>query len=317
MLLHQKGKIRILCLLLRIFIAVSVHSDDPVRILIHHDAVWVHAERAHLILEFLRAVHDLALIELIRQMGEDDRRELHAHADVHAVGFRRDIQPPADLLHPLAPAAPHGDNAPAALIRPVLCDDPVSAVHPFHIVYMAVEPEIHLSLQLIKQIFQHDIIDIRPEMTHRCIQEFQLILHAQLLKLCARGRVHFRALAAVRYIDLIHIAHQLNGSILADILVQCAAEVIGNIIFPVREGARSSETAHDRAGLTSDAAFYFLPVDRTFSLLQRIPRLKYSHPDPGGFLHQLIRRKDPSRTCADDDHIISFHSLCPFPHFFS
>ena len=86
---HQEGKVRVVRLLCRILIAVAVDGDNAVGILIDHDAPGIHAEGAHPVLELLGPVDDLALIELIRQVGKQLRRKLHPDADVHAVRLGR------------------------------------------------------------------------------------------------------------------------------------------------------------------------------------------------------------------------------------
>ena len=82
---HQKRKVRVRRLLTLILIAVSVHSDNAVCVLIDHNSVWVHTKRAHPVLKLFRAVNNLALIKLIGQMRKDHRRKLHPYADVHTI----------------------------------------------------------------------------------------------------------------------------------------------------------------------------------------------------------------------------------------
>ena len=101
MLADQQRKVGILRLFGRILKAVAVDGDDTVGVLIDDDAVGVHAEGADVVLEFLGAVHDLALVQFIGQMGEDDRGQLHAHADIDAVGLGVDVELLTDLFHPL------------------------------------------------------------------------------------------------------------------------------------------------------------------------------------------------------------------------
>ena len=64
MLRYKERKVSILRLELWIIIAVSVNSNDTVRILSNYITIRIHAERSHLIFELLRAVNDLTLIEL-------------------------------------------------------------------------------------------------------------------------------------------------------------------------------------------------------------------------------------------------------------
>ena len=125
-----------------------------------------------------------------------------------------------------------------------------------------------LFLQFIVQVFQYLEINIRAKMAHRSIQKMQVILQAQSLKLRICGGIQFCFIAAVRYIDAVHILHQFYRLLLADILIERPAEFICNIVFSVGKSACSAETVHDRTGFAADAAFYLIAVDRTFPLIQ-------------------------------------------------
>ena len=50
-----------------------------------------------------------------------------------------------------------------------------------------VEKEIHSVFQLRKKLLQHNIIHIRAKVSDRSIQQMQVILDANLLKLCIAG----------------------------------------------------------------------------------------------------------------------------------
>ena len=52
--------------------------------------------------------------------------------------------------------------------------------------------------------------------------------------------------------------------------IKCTAEVIGNIVFTIREGTGTAETAHDRTGFAFNTGFYFLAIDGTMTFVQRI-----------------------------------------------
>ena len=108
-------------------------------------------------------------------------------------------------------------------------------------------------------------------------------------------------------IDLINIIHQINCLFTADMLVQRTAEIIRNVVFSIGESACSAKSTHDRTGRTFDTGFHLLAVNRTTALLQRIARLKNRYLKPRTLFHQLIRRKNATRTCADDNDII-FHT---------
>ena len=90
MLCHQQGKVGVFGLAGGILVAVTVHCDDAVGIFIHYGALGVHAEGAHLIAVFLRAVNDLAFIQLIGQVGKDLCRQLHPHPQIDPIGVSRD-----------------------------------------------------------------------------------------------------------------------------------------------------------------------------------------------------------------------------------
>ena len=71
--------------------AVPVYGDDPVGVLIDNDAPRVHAEGAHMILIFLCAVYDFALVQFVGNMGENFRGQFNPYPQIHAVGFRMDL----------------------------------------------------------------------------------------------------------------------------------------------------------------------------------------------------------------------------------
>ena len=77
MLGYKQCEIGIFGLFGRIFVAVSVYGHDAVCIFTYHDAIWIHAERTHIVLELFCAVNNLALVKLIGQMGKDHSRKLH------------------------------------------------------------------------------------------------------------------------------------------------------------------------------------------------------------------------------------------------
>ena len=126
MLGYQQRKVGALGLLCRVLVAVSVYGYDTVGILIYDNASRVHAEGTHVVLELLGPIYDLALVELIGQMGKNHRRELHAHAEIDAVGHRLDVHFLTDFLHPLAAAAADGNDALRAVIFLVLGKNPVT-----------------------------------------------------------------------------------------------------------------------------------------------------------------------------------------------
>ena len=82
---NKQREVGVLGLFGRILKAVTVDGDDTVGVLIDDDSVGIHAEGADVVLEFFGAVDDLALVQLVGQMGEDDGGQLDADADIDAV----------------------------------------------------------------------------------------------------------------------------------------------------------------------------------------------------------------------------------------
>ena len=149
-------------------------------------------------------------------------------------------------------------------------------------------------------------------MTHRRIQEIQLVLQAELFEMRARCRVHPRALPAVFHIDLIHILHQPDRLSLADIFIECPAKIICDIVLAVRKGARAAKSAHDRAALALDTAFHLVAVDRAVPPVKRMPCLKDRDLQIALPLDHLIRREDPPWSCPYYDHIVTHTSYLAF-----
>lgn len=85
MLRNKKSKVRVFSLLVCSLVAVSVYCYDAVCIFIYHDAMRIHAEGTHIILKKLCSVYNLALIQLICQMRENQGRKLNTHTDIHTV----------------------------------------------------------------------------------------------------------------------------------------------------------------------------------------------------------------------------------------
>ena len=170
MLGNQQRKIGVLRLQGRVFIAVAVHGNDAVRVFVHHRSARVHAEGAHQILVFFGFVDDLAFIHLVGDMAEHRGRQLHAHADIHPVRFRRDAEAPADALHPARPAAPHRGNADRACKLTLRRGQHIPRIRLADLPHRAAEEKIHLALQFLIERGQHLVVDVRAKMAHRRVQ---------------------------------------------------------------------------------------------------------------------------------------------------
>ena len=136
------------------------------------------------------------------------------------------------------------------------------------------------------------------------VQQVQLMLDTELLKLGPGGGIELGALAAVAHIDVIHIAHQLQSLLLADMLVKRAAEIIGDVILTIGKGACAAEAAHNGAALALDAGFNLITVNRTVALFQAVARFNDSNTQRGIPLYQLVGGKNTAGACADYNDII-------------
>ena len=150
-------------------------------------------------------------------------------------------------------------------------------------------------------------------MAHLGVQKMQAVFQAGTLDFRIGRGVELGTLSPVDQVDLIHIFHQVDGLLLAHILIQGAAELIGDIVFSVGKGARAAEAAHDRAGGAFDAGLDLLAVNGAFPALKRIAQLEHTDFQPPVRLGQLISAEYSSGACAHDDHII-IHSSYSFLH---
>ena len=305
-LVHQQGKVRVFGVLALVLIAVAVDGHDAVGVLVDDNAVRIHAERAHQILELLGAVDDLALVQFVRQLGEDLGRQLDAHADVHAVRVRGDAQTFTDGFHPLAAAAADGDHAFAAFKALLAGGDAVALVCLLHRRDGRVEVEVDLFLQLVVDILQHDIVDVRAEVTHLGVEKVQPVLEAFLFQLGVGRGVQLRPLAAVGKVDAVHIAHQLQRLALADMLEKRAAELVGDVVLAVGERASAAEAAHNAADRALDTVLDGLAVDGAFSLVKGTAELDDRDLQTLFGVCQLIGRKNAAGAGADHNNIV-FH----------
>ena len=151
-------------------------------------------------------------------------------------------------------------------------------------------------------------------MADRRFEQGQLILHADLLELRPGCRVHMCTASPVGRVDPVNIVHEFQRLLPADVPVKSAAEIICDIVLPVRKCTGSSESVHYGTDPAADTGLDFLPVDRTFALLQLMPCLEHSDTKIRAEMPELPGRKDASRPGSDDHHIIFFSIFHKFPH---
>ena len=149
-------------------------------------------------------------------------------------------------------------------------------------------------------------------MADRRLQQMQVVLQAQLFDLGIGGGVELRARRAVLQVNLVYILHQLDGFIFANMLVQGAAELVRDIIFPIGKRASAAEAVHDGAGLAVDAGLDLLAVDGTFPLVQRIACLENGHAQVFAGVGQLVGGVNAAGASADDNDVV-IHMCSFFP----
>ena len=312
MFLHKKRKVCILCLLRRIFIAMSVYCNNSVCILIYNDSIRIHTKCSDFIFKLLCSVDDLTFIQFICKVWENNCRKLHTDSDIYTVGFCCDVKILTHFLHPFASTSSYRNDTFLTLIYTIFCDHTISTVNRFHIIYMAVKTELYRIFQLCIKIFKNNIVDICSKMADRCIQKIQLILHTEFLNMCSWCRIHFCTLTTEFHIDFINIIHQIDCCFFSNVLIQCSTKIVRDIVFSIWKCSCSAESTHNRACLAVHAALNLLSVDWAFSLLQWISGLKNRHLQFRCFLCQLVSCKDSPRSCTDNNYIIIAHIFFSF-----
>ncbi len=240
-------------------------------------------------------------------MREHLRGQLHPDAYVDAVRFGGDIKVPADALHPFGAAPADGDDAFIAGEPLALRGDGKALAVLFDGGDGGVEEDIRNVLQLVVKMLKHHVVLIRAEVPDGGVEKMQLVLEAQLFDVRIGGGIKLRARAAQRHVDGVDVVHQLGRHGLAYVFVQVPAEIVGDVVFAVRERARAAEAVHYRAGGAVYAALHALPVDGTNALLKRIARLENSYGKVLPELRQLVRGEYPAGTCSDYDDVVMLH----------
>ena len=157
---YQQGKIGIFRLSGRIFVAVSIHSDNAIGILVDDSPLGVHAEGSHPVAVLLGAVDDFALIKLVSQVREYLSRQLHPDANIHPVGFCGDVQVAADRFHPFAAAASNGNNTVLTAIGGILTQNFITILCNSNRQHRCIKEKLYFILEIIIKIFQNHIVDI-------------------------------------------------------------------------------------------------------------------------------------------------------------
>ena len=228
--------------------------------------------------------------------------EFHPDTDIDTVGIGREVQTLAYILQPLASAATDREDQIPAGIDLIPHMNFVAVFRFIHGAYGRVEEEVHMILHLVIEILEHNIIDVCSEMPHLRIQQMQTVFQAHALDLRVGGGIQAGSRAAVIQVNLIHIAHEIQGFFFPGILKERSTELVGNVIFSVRKGARAAEAAHDAADRAADTGLHLFPVDGALTQVQRPTEFKNGHLQSA--FHQFISGVDASGPCTDHNHVI-------------
>ena len=94
-------------------------------------------------------------------------------------------------------------------------------------------------------------------------------------------------------------------------LVESAAEVVGDVVLSVGKRTRASKAAHNGAAFALDAGLYLVAVNGAVAFFQTVTRLNDRHAHSRILLRKLIGGKNSAGTGADNDDIVFHnHSSC-------
>ena len=130
----------------------------------------------------------------------------------------------------------------------------------------------------------------------------QFVLQAYLAEPGPRRRIQLGHVSAVFDVYFVDVFHQRQRGFLAYMLVQIAAEIVGDIVFAVRKSSRSAEARHNGTGFAFYTRLYFFAVDGAFSLFERVPALEHRHFFAA--VSQLECRKNTAGSGSDDYYVI-------------
>ena len=125
---NKQCKVGVFSVELWVFVAMAVYRDDAVGVFRYNCAVWVHAERANLVLVLGGFVHNLAFVQFVGDVLENGSGQFNTHANVHTVGLCFDLQTFANFFHPFATATANGHNAVLGSVGLCCRDNVVQAV---------------------------------------------------------------------------------------------------------------------------------------------------------------------------------------------
>ena len=95
-------------------------------------------------------------------MRENHCRKFYPDTDIHAVGLCGNLHIPADLFHPLAAASSYGYNTLFTGIGSVFTICLIAILADAYGFHRRVKEKRHFVFQLLKQVFQHNKVNVGP-----------------------------------------------------------------------------------------------------------------------------------------------------------
>ena len=256
------------------------HGKVVVVVLLRHKAAGVLAEGAHLVLPGLGVADEFGLVQHLVHLIHDLVAALHAHADVNGAGLVGDVVLGADLLQPVGTAAARAD-------------DHSIGINSMGFLVLGSLDEHALALLVL----QDDVLALGAEQH----------LHAVVGQIVLDGQIQLLGLLGAQMTD--GAVHQLQAGVdgvLADLLGQVAADLIGEAQLAVGEGACTGEAGGDGAGGAAVDAVAQFGLGAV-ALFHRLALFHQQDLFLAAVAQQLYSGEDAGRTGTHNDQIVFFH----------
>ena len=140
----------------------------------------------------------------------------------------------------------------------------------------------------------------------------QPVLDADFFEFGIGGGIKFGSFSAMGHIDLIDIMHQVQCCDFPDIFMQCASEIISDVVFSVGKCTGTAKSVHDGTVFAINTVLDFYTVNGTFSFFQRSAAFQHGNFEIGMKPDQFICGEYSSGSGSDDQHVkFIFHDISP------
>ena len=288
-------------------VGVAVHRVDALHILGHHVAVWIHAEGAHAVAVLLGAVDQLGLVDHIGDVLKDGGGQLHPDADVHLVVQQLQPQGLALVGEPLRPGpSRRGDEVFAPHLAPLGQEEPVAVLRLLNGGYLRMEGKLQLVRQPLIDVGEDAQIVLSAQVLAPGLKEVEIVgqgLAGQLPGRLALGGEYLGG-GPVGHIDGVHIVDELHHMGGLHKVGKPAAELGGEVEFPVGESPGPAEAAHGMAHGTADALLHLPRHDGAAAAVDVRPLVQGQHLQLGMEMGQLIGGENACLPTAQDHSVV-------------